>query len=50
LAINSSKKSDARSIWIKKIKDIGGMNKAAVTAANHANFIRAQVEFRLIFK
>jgi transposase len=34
VAANCSKKSDARSIWVNRIKIQGGMNKAAVAVAN----------------
>lgn len=34
VAINCSKKTDTRSIWVNRIKDKGGMNKAAVAVAN----------------
>ena len=34
VVMHCSKKSDARSIWVNKIKDTGGMNKAAVAVAN----------------
>lgn len=32
--MNCSKKSDARSTWVNRIKTQGGMNKAAVAVAN----------------
>lgn len=34
VAMNCSKKSDARSAWVNRIKTQGGMNKAAVAVAN----------------
>ena len=34
VVMHCSKKSDARSVWVNKIKDTGGMNKAAVAVAN----------------
>ena len=34
VVMHCSKKNDARSIWVNKIKDTGGMNKAAVAVAN----------------
>lgn len=34
VVMHCNQKSDARSIWVNKIKDTGGMNKAAVAVAN----------------
>lgn len=34
VTLNCSKKTDTRSLWVNRIKGIGGMNKAAVAVAN----------------